>query len=70
MLLFRKKCEYCRTKIETDALGGKFMAKDPVCGMYVDEKKATKANYNGKAHYFCSATCQSAFEKNPKQFAK
>ncbi len=46
------------------------MAKDPVCGMNVDEKKAAKISYKGKTYYFCSATCQFAFEKNPKQFAK
>ncbi len=44
--------------------------KDPVCGMSVDEKKAAKMGYKGKTYYFCSATCQFAFEKNPKQFAK
>lgn len=46
------------------------MTKDPVCGMDVDEKRSAKMNYKDKTYYFCSPTCQSAFEKNPKQFAK
>ena len=46
------------------------MAKDLVCGMEVDEKKAAKAQYEGKTYYFCSPTCQWAFNKNPKQFVK
>ncbi len=44
------------------------MAKDPVCGMDVDEKKAAKLAFGGKAYYFCSPTCQWAFQQNPKQF--
>ncbi len=46
------------------------MAKDPVCGMEVDEKKASKIKHNGKTYYFCSPTCQWAFKENPKQFVK
>lgn len=42
------------------------MANDPVCGMQVDEKKATaKAQYDGQTYYFCSSGCKSAFEKDP-----
>ncbi len=47
------------------------MAKDPVCGMMVDEKTAKlKSDYNGKTYYFCAASCKSTFEKNPAKFAK
>ncbi len=46
------------------------MAKDPVCKMNVNEKKAAKAKYKGKTYYFCSPTCQWAFKENPKQFVK
>ncbi|MFQ6020654.1 MAG: YHS domain-containing protein [Candidatus Aenigmatarchaeota archaeon] len=46
------------------------MAIDPVCGMKVDEKRAAKVKHKGKIYYFCSPTCQWAFEKNPKQFVK
>ena len=47
------------------------MAKDPVCGMMVDEKRAKfKADYSGKTYYFCAAACKGEFEKNPKKYAK
>ena len=47
------------------------MAKDPVCGMDVDEKKAAgTAAYKGRAYYFCSAHCKSQFEKAPEKYAK
>ena len=46
------------------------MAKDPVCGMIVDEKKAKfKSDYNGKTIYFCSPRCKVAFDKNPAKYA-
>lgn len=45
------------------------MAKDPVCGMTVDEKKAAAtASYQGKTYYFCSAGCKVTFEKAPEQY--
>ena len=45
------------------------MAKDPVCGMQVDEKKpGATSDYQGKIYYFCSASCKRAFENNPKRF--
>jgi len=46
------------------------MAKDPICGMNVDEKKASKIVYKGKTYYFCNPSCQWAFKNNPKQFIK
>jgi YHS domain-containing protein len=46
------------------------MAKDPVCGMNVDEKKAAAtAAYGGKTYYFCSAGCKTTFEKAPEKYA-
>ncbi len=47
------------------------MAKDPVCGMNVDEKKTTttSASHHGKTYYFCSAGCQATFEKAPEKYA-
>jgi Cu+-exporting ATPase len=40
------------------------MAKDPVCGMYVDEKTATiTRTIRGTKWYFCSETCANTFEK-------
>jgi YHS domain-containing protein len=45
------------------------MAKDPVCGMTVDEKKAVAtATQDGKTYYFCSAACKEKFTKNPQQY--
>ena len=46
------------------------MAKDPVCGMQVDENRAAgKSEYEGRMYYFCSASCKAKFEQNPKQYA-
>ncbi len=47
------------------------MAKDPICGMNVDESKAAgTADYKGKTYYFCSAGCKAKFEKEPEKYAK
>jgi YHS domain-containing protein len=47
------------------------MAKDPVCGMMVDEKTAKfKSDYQGKTYYFCNVSCKNTFDKNPTKFAK
>ena len=47
------------------------MAKDPVCKMDVDEKKANhKSEYKGKTYYFCNVSCKSTFDKNPTKFVK
>jgi len=38
------------------------MAKDPICGMYVDEKTAEyKVTVRGTTYYFCSQTCMREF---------
>jgi Cu+-exporting ATPase len=40
------------------------MAKDPVCGMFVDEKTASiTRTIRGTNWYFCSETCANTFEK-------
>lgn len=45
------------------------MAKDPVCGMMVDEAKATAtAEYKGKKYYFCSVGCKETFLKNSEKY--
>ena len=50
--------------------GDRPMAKDPVCGMSVDEQKAAAtASYQGKTYYFCAAGCKATFEKAPQQYA-
>lgn len=46
-------------------------AKDPVCGMTIDTKKATAtARYKDKTYYFCSSEEKAEFEKNPEKYAK
>ncbi len=45
------------------------MAKDPVCGMQVDEKKAAAtSNFKGTTYYFCAAACKATFERAPDKF--
>jgi len=40
------------------------MAKDPVCGMYVDENNPPfKKEIGGRMYYFCSETCLRTFEQ-------
>lgn len=47
------------------------MAKDPVCGMDVDEKKAAaKSEYKGKTYYFCASGCKVAFDKEPEKYVR
>jgi len=38
------------------------LAKDPVCGMVVDEKKAFKRVIGDRTYYFCSESCVKTFE--------
>jgi len=46
------------------------MAKDPVCNMNVDEKKAAAtSNYKGKTYYFCAKVCKEKFDKEPEKFS-
>ncbi len=46
------------------------MAKDPVCGMQVNEQAASgKSEYHGKTYYFCSPACKASFDRNPEQYA-
>ena len=47
------------------------MAKDPVCGMMVNEKTAKwKTTYTGKTYYFCAEACKRTFEKDPKKYVE
>jgi P-type Cu+ transporter len=44
-------------------------AKDPVCGMTVDPKKAaSKFEYQGKTYFFCSTGCATRFAHEPEPF--
>jgi len=45
------------------------MAKDPVCGMEVDEKApADTSEYKGKTYYFCAPGCKRAFDADPEKY--
>lgn len=45
------------------------MAKDPVCCMDLDEKKAAATSlYKGETYYFCAAGCKKAFDANPERY--
>lgn len=45
------------------------MAKDPVCGMKVDEQSAAgKTEYRGSTYYFCSPGCKKSFDKEPEKY--
>ena len=43
------------------------MARDPVCGMEVDESLLT-AEHNGETFAFCSTTCHEAFAADPSAY--
>ena len=46
------------------------MQKDPVCGMQVDEKKATATSTHKGQHYaFCGQACKDKFDQNPERYA-
>jgi YHS domain-containing protein len=46
------------------------MAKDPVCGMTIDEKKAAgKSEYKGQTYYFCASACKAKFDADPAKYA-
>jgi len=46
-------------------------AKDPVCGMMVEESKAAATyEYKGQTYYFCAPGCKAAFEKDPEKYLK
>ena len=37
------------------------MAKDPICGMTVDESSPLRAERDGQTYYFCSEHCRKKF---------
>ena len=40
-------------------------AKDPICGMTVDQATALHAERDGKTFYFCSDHCKTTFLSTP-----
>jgi L-lactate dehydrogenase len=46
------------------------MAKDPVCGMEIDEGKARhRTPHRGENYFFCSEDCKVKFESNPEKYS-
>jgi len=50
------------------------VARDPMCGMEVDEKRAAAAGktseYEGKTYYFCADECKKRFDAEPAKHAR
>jgi uncharacterized membrane protein YraQ (UPF0718 family) len=44
-------------------------ARDPVCGMTVDRRKAEATEHRGKRYFFCGPGCRAKFEADPEQYA-
>ena len=45
------------------------MARDPVCGMDVDESSAAAtAQYRGDTYYFCAEDCKRRFIADPERY--
>jgi len=49
-------------------------ARDPICGMEVDEKRAAaagrKSEYEGVTYYFCADDCKRQFDAEPAKFVQ
>lgn len=44
---------------------------DPVCGMDVDEERATgQSEHGGRRYYFCSEGCKEEFDNRPDRFIR
>lgn len=45
------------------------MARDPVCGMEVDEASAAgRSDFRNETFYFCSPGCKKAFDRDPEKY--
>ncbi len=46
------------------------MARDPVCGMNVDEQNSTiQVDFESRTFHFCSEECKEVFQTNPGPYA-
>jgi Cu+-exporting ATPase len=58
-----------KTDIPPSAGAATDMAKDPVCGMTVDEKSSKfTSQHDGVTFYFCSQQCKTTFDGNPHRY--
>ena len=55
------------------------MARDPVCGLRLDDsgsgkgmadEAAYKSEYEGLTYYFCSMRCKQLFDQDPERHSK
>ena len=45
------------------------MAKDPVCGMKVNEETGVSmSEYNSQTYYFCCPGCKDSFDKESEKY--
>lgn len=45
------------------------MARDPVCGIEVNEDTTTyKSEYEGSTYYFCCGGCKAKFDRDPEKY--
>ncbi len=45
------------------------MAKDPICGMWVDENASGfSSEFEGQTYFFCSADCKQEFDDDPERY--
>jgi uncharacterized protein len=44
-------------------------ARDPVCGMSVDPRKAETAEHRGRRYFFCGPGCRAKFEAEPDRYS-
>jgi YHS domain-containing protein len=62
-----------RMRIAANSVAGT-AAKDPVCGMDVDGKRAAAAGrqsaYKGVTYYFCADECKKQFDAEPGRWIK
>jgi YHS domain-containing protein len=58
---------------------GAVMARDPVCGLRLDDPGAAKgiadeaaymSEYEGVTYYFCSMRCKELFDQDPERHSK
>ena len=45
------------------------MAKDPVCGMAVDNQSSYRSTHAGQTFAFCGPACKTRFDKEPGRYA-
>jgi YHS domain-containing protein len=65
----RCKQETVESTIDQANMGRIIVARDPVCGMTIDEHKAAgESKCEGKTYHFCAPGCKKAFDKDPRQY--